>query len=326
MSHVQRDLRYAWRSVIQTPGLSLVIVLSIALGIAANTTVFSVANGLLWGLLPVKDPGRVVMFSEGESFTYPDYLDYREQTADIFENEVAGHFPIIPASVGGTGAPERVWGQAVSGNFFAMLGMNMEVGRAILPQEDAVIGRDAVVVLSHGLWVRRFGGDRQIVNRPVVLNGKPYTVVGVAPAGFEGMDRGIVSEFWVPLAMVETIMPYLGSDIGARSNRDNHWVMLDGRLKARPRPGSVRRAMVAINVVAIPVGLFDYVYKTDYMFLRAKPPTVSLLDVFGPWPWYILACEAAGAVLFTLLYLPFRRKPLRHGKPDEERAELRDAL
>lgn len=96
--------------------------------------------------------------------------------------------------------------------------------------------------------------------------------------------------------------------------------------QARPRPGSVRRAMIAINVVAVPVGLFDYVYKADYMFLRAKPPTVSLLDVFGPWPWYIVACEAAGAVLFTLLYLPFHGKPLRHGKPDEERAELRDAL
>lgn len=92
--------------------------------------------------------------------------------------------------------------------------------------------------------------------------------------------------------------------------------------QARPRPGSVRKAMIAVNLVAIPVGIFDYVFKTDYMFLCTKPPTVSLLDVFGPWPWYILACEAAGLVLFTLLYLPFRRKPIGQLAPSAEQPEL----
>lgn len=228
------------------PGLSSVIVLSIALGIAANTTIFSVANGLLWSLLPVPDPGRLVMFSEGRSFPYPDYLDYRRQTADIFENGVAAHFPIIPASVGGSGAPERVWGQAVSGNYFSMLDMKMAVGRPIQPHEDTVQGRDAVVVLSHSLWMRRFGGDPNIVNRDVVLNGKLYTVVGVAPVGFEGTERGIVSEFWVPLAMAETIMPDLAAEGLSRSKRDNNWLMLNARLK----PGVSRtKALAALNVV-----------------------------------------------------------------------------
>lgn len=228
------------------PGLATVIILSIALGIAANTTVFSVANGLLWGLLPVKEPGRLVMFSEGRSFSYPDYLDYRDQTAAIFDHGIAAHFPIIPASVGGSGAPQRIWGQAVSGNYFAMLGLSLPLGRPILLQEDTVQGRDAVAVLSHSLWMRRFGGDPGILNRPVTLNGKPYTVVGIAPRGFEGTDRGIVADFWVPLAMAENIMPDLGIHGLNRNDRGNHWLMLDARLK----PGVSRpTALAAVNLV-----------------------------------------------------------------------------
>jgi predicted permease len=247
LKDLQRDLRYAWRSLAQMPGLAIVIVLSIALGVAANTTVFSVANGLLWGLLPLKDPGRLVMFSEGKSFSYPDYIDYRDQTQDIFEAGIAAHDPLIPASVGGGATPERVWGQAVSGNYFAMLQLRMAAGRYILPQEDAALGRDAVVVLGHSLWMRRFGGDPNIVNHEIALNGKPYTVVGVAPTGFEGTERGIVSEYWVPLAMAETIMPALVTTGGDRSNRNSHWLMLNARLK----PGvSLAKATAAVNVVA----------------------------------------------------------------------------
>jgi len=123
MNKFRQDLRYAWRTLAQMPGLTSVIILSIALGVAANTTVFSVANGLLWGLLPVKEPGRLVMFSEGTSFSYPDYVDYRDQTMDIFEGGIAAHDPLIPASIGGAGVPQRVWGQAVSGNYFSMLGL-----------------------------------------------------------------------------------------------------------------------------------------------------------------------------------------------------------
>ena len=246
MKNLKHDIRYAWRILAQKPGLTLVIILSIAIGIAAITTVFSVANGLLWGLLPLKDPGRLVMFSEGLSISYPDYLDYRDETGDIFEGGVAAHFPIIPASVGGTGAPERIWGQAVSGNYFSMLGLKMSAGRPILPREDALMGRDAVVVLSHGLWARRFGGDPGILNHEVVLNGKAYTVVGITPVGFEGTERGIVSEFWVPLSMAETIMPYLATDSGGRNNRGHNWLMLNARLKSGV---SLSKAVAAVNVI-----------------------------------------------------------------------------
>ena len=103
LENLVQDIRYTFRTLLRAPGFSFVVILSIALAFAANATVFSVANGLLWGVLPVRDPGRMVMFSEGDSFSYPDYLDYRDQTTAIFEGGVAAHFPLIPASIGGKG-------------------------------------------------------------------------------------------------------------------------------------------------------------------------------------------------------------------------------
>ena len=246
MSTLIQDLRYAVRILAKSPGFTAVIVISIALGFAANATVFSVANGLLWGVLPVSDPGRMVMFSEGHSFSYPDYVDYRDQATDVFDGGVTAHFPLIPASLGGTGEPERVWGQVVSGNYFPVLGLKMTLGRPILPEEDQVIGRDRVAVLSHSLWQRRFGSDASVLKQGVVLNGQRYTVVGVAPAGFHGTERGIVSDFWAPMAMLEEIMPDLAKANGGRSNRGNSWVMLYARL----RPGVDRaKATAVVNVI-----------------------------------------------------------------------------
>jgi len=246
MTGLLQDLRYALRQLRRSPGFTAAVIVSVALGVAANATVFSVANGLLWGVLPVKDPRRMVMFSEGKSFPYPDYLHYQEQTTDIFESGVAAHFPLVPASIGGTGEPERVWGGVVSGNYFSILGVNMALGRPILPQEDAVVGSGRVAVLSHSLWQRRFGADAGILGRDVVLNGQRYTVVGVAPAGFHGSERGIVSDFWVPLSMVEVIMPDLAMAGGGSTKRDNLGLLLDARLK----PGVSRaQAVAAVNLV-----------------------------------------------------------------------------
>jgi hypothetical protein len=121
MQTLLQNLLFASRSLLKAPGFSCVVIISIALAFAANATVFSVANGLLWGVLPVKNSQDLVMFSEGRSFSYPDYLDYNAQSGEIFEGGVMAHFPLIPASLGGTGTPERIWGQTVSGNFFPSL-------------------------------------------------------------------------------------------------------------------------------------------------------------------------------------------------------------
>ena len=155
MEKLVKDLRFAIRTLLRAPGFSIVVVISIALGFAANVTVFSIANGLLWGVLPVKDPGRMVMFSEGNSFSYPDYIDYQAQTGNVFEGGIAAHFPLIPASIGGKGEPERTWGQAVSGNFFSIANVPMVMGRSIMPEDDQAGGHNHVAVLSSGLWRRR---------------------------------------------------------------------------------------------------------------------------------------------------------------------------
>jgi predicted permease len=246
VENLAQDIRYTIRTLLRAPGFSFVVILSIALAFAANATVFSVANGLLWGVLPVRDPGRMVMFSEGDSFSYPDYVDYRDQTTNLFAGGVAAHFPLVPASVGGKGQPERVWGQSVSGNFFSVVDVPMTLGRPLLPADDTA-ARGHVVVLSNGLWRRRFAADPNILNSNIALNGRHYTVVGVAPPGFYGVDRGINSDFWVPLSVAEAILPDLtadGSDL--RTKRDNQWLMLDARLK----PGVTRaQALVLVNVV-----------------------------------------------------------------------------
>ena len=229
----------------KTPGLTGVIIISIALGMAATTTVFSIVNGLLLGALPVEDPGRLVSFFEGRSdLSYPDYLDYRDQTKEFFEG-LSAHRSLVPASLGGAGEAERIWGELASGNYFSVLGVKAALGRTFLPEEDQVPGRDAVVVLSHALWRRRFGSEAGVVGRTVMLNGRPYTVVGVAPAGFQGTDRGVLPEFWAPLAMTEQMMPLLAK-IDARNQRNASWLVVSARL----RPGVSRvQAVAAVNVV-----------------------------------------------------------------------------
>jgi predicted permease len=270
MGSLLQNARYAFRTFSRTPGFTAAIIVSVALGIAANATVFSVANGLLWGVLPVKDPARLVSFSEGRSFSYADYLDYRDQTGQVFEGVVA-HFPFIPASIGGAGQPERVWGQVVSGNYFRSVGVNPALGRAIGPEDDRTLGGDPVVVLSHALWQRRFGADPSVPGRTVVLNGQRYTIVGVAPAAFSGTDHGIQAEFWAPLSMAEQLMPDLNR-ASLRTTRTAQWLCLNARLK----PGVSRaQAVAVVNVVK---KRLDDTYRKDP---KQRHPAVTLDSVGG---------------------------------------------
>ena len=241
---VARDVSYAVRTCRKSPGFTFLVVVSIALGIAANTTVFSIVNAVLLGALPVKEPGRLVNFNEGESLSYPDYIDYQDQAKGVFTG-VCAHFPLAPASLGGVGEPERIWGQLATGNYFSVVGVTPALGRGFLPEEDQVAGRNPVVVLSYGLWRRRFAADSGIVGKTVVLNNHGYTVVGVTPAGFHGTFRGIMPEFWVPLSMADQIMPDLTKD-HLNEKRNASWLIVDARLK----PGiSRQQALAAVNVV-----------------------------------------------------------------------------
>jgi predicted permease len=237
------DVVFALRAVRRAPGFTAVVCISIALGIAANTTVFSMVNATLLGALTVRDPRGLYSISSGRTFPYPDYRDFRDQCATLFDG-LAGHFPLAPASLAtGAGTPERVWGALVTGNYFAVVGPPLAAGRGIGPEHDEVEGRDPVVVLGDSLWRRRFGTDPAAVGQTAVFNGRRYTIIGVMAPGFHGSDRGIVTEFWAPLAMRRDFVPDLVKDA---EKRTAYWIGVSGRLK----PGVTRvQAVAALNVV-----------------------------------------------------------------------------
>jgi predicted permease len=255
MSNLWRDIRFALRSFAKQRGFTAAVAISIALGIAANTTVFTMVNALLFGDLPVRAPDRLVTFSDGRTISWPDYVDYRDQTHDVFEG-VSAHFPLVPASVGGSREPERVWGQLVDAGFWTVVGAPLQLGRGFSADEDSASGKSPVVVLADGLWRRRFAADPAIVGREIVLNGAKYTVVGVAAPGFNGIDRGFVGDFWAPLSMAEQLMPDLHvADL--KTQRRAQWLMFAARL----RPGVTRQqAAAAANTIR---GRIDREFRTD---------------------------------------------------------------
>lgn len=253
-----RDAAYALRTFARNPGFTAAVAVSIALGIAANTTVFSMLNTFLLGELPIPEPQRMVVFAGNASLPYPDFVDYRHQTGKVFKG-VAAYFPVVPVGMSGTGEPERVWGQFTSGNYFDVLGIRPVLGRAFLPEEDQSPGRNPVVILSHGLWRRRFASDPSIAGRTVMMNNQPYTVIGVAPAGFHGTTRGILSDFWVPLAMHAQLMPDFAKG-GLTTSRGTNWLVIIARLE---QGVDAPQAAAAVNVIQT---------RIDAEHQKAKPP------------------------------------------------------
>lgn len=240
-----QDLSYAARSFAKSPGFTAVVIISIALGIAANSTVYSVVNSFVYASIPVKEPARLFTLNDGSTISWPNFVDLRDQgTGKVFEG-VAGFFPLVPANVGGNGQPERVWGQAVTGNYFQVAGVQPVLGRTFTAEEDQVEDRDAVIVLGYALWQRRFGGNAAVVGKGVVLNGRTYTVIGVAPAGFGGTVKMITSEFWAPVAMYKHLMPDFAKE-NLKNNRGAQWIMVDARLKDGV---SKQEALAAVSVI-----------------------------------------------------------------------------
>ena len=223
-----RDGRYAVRGIRRDPTFAFVTVLTMALGIGANATVFSLVNRFALQHPPVEDPSRLLALytmEGGESCcsnnqSYPLYADARDQAKSF--SEVAAYYDLFPASIDYGGDPERIWGQAATTNFFAAARLPLTLGRGFRPEEDAA----PVVVLGHRLWRRRFHEDPNIVGKAVRLSGRPFTVIGVAPAAFRGLDLVLDAEFWVPLGMFAA----LEGKEGDRSDRGNHWLSVVARL------------------------------------------------------------------------------------------------
>ena len=229
MTVLRQNLTYSLRRLSRSPGLVAAVILSIGLGIAANSTIFSMVSRFVLRPAPVGDPGTLMSLRttyEGDrccnNFPWPVYTDVRDQTHSF--SGVAAYYELLPASIGGTGEPERVWGQSATSNFFDVSQLRMYLGRGFLASEE----RLPVIVLSHRLWQRRFASDPAILGKPISLSGHMFTVVGVAPPGFRGLDLILDPEFWVPLGNVEQLAP---SNTPNRISRDWNWLAVAGRLK-----------------------------------------------------------------------------------------------
>src|SRR5258705_4339000 len=243
------DVRYAIRTLIKTPAFTIVVVLTLALGIGANTAIFSLTDQVLLRLLPVKSPEDLVVldgpgafqgrtFNNG-TFSYPMYRDFRDQNA-VFDGVLA-RFP-SPLTLMTNGQAERVSGELVTGNFFSVLGVRAHIGRTFTPEDDRTPGGHPIVVLSHNFWTRRFAADPSVLNRTVTLNGLPMTIVGVAPPGFYGITVGDNPDVMVPVMMKAQMTP-TWDDL---QNRRSRWLTVMARLK----DGVTReQAEAAMNVI-----------------------------------------------------------------------------
>jgi putative ABC transport system permease protein len=212
-----QDIRYGARMLRKNYGFTLIAVVTLALGIGANTAIFSVVNSVLLRPLPYKDSDRLMRIRETKMPQFPEFSvspgNFLGWKADntVFERLVAMRFSAF--NLTNTGDPERLRGMKVTEGFFSMLGVQPQIGRDFLPEEDQV-GKNNVVILSHGLWQRRFGGDPQILNQTVTLDGQSYTVIGVMPAAFQFMDR--TNELWTPMAFtVQQTQNYGGHSLAA---------------------------------------------------------------------------------------------------------------
>jgi predicted permease len=240
-----RDLRTSVRALAKRPGVTVIAIVSIGLGIGANATIFSMVSRFVLRPAPVGDPSTLVamhIMQEGDrccsGFPLPVYDDVRDQTKSF--SGVAAFDDLLPASMGGNGEPERAWGQAVTTNFFEVTQLHMTLGRGFLPGEKNA----PLVVLGAGLWQRRFNSDPAIIGKSVTLSGHAFTVVGVAPLAFHGVDQILYAQFWVPLGNVGLLVPGISDE---DTSRTSHWLEVVGRL----RPG-VSRAHVTpeLNTLA----------------------------------------------------------------------------
>ncbi|HSM06035.1 MAG TPA: ABC transporter permease, partial [Longimicrobiales bacterium] len=216
-----REVRHAARGLFRSPGFAVVTILTLALGIGANTAIFSVLNGVLLQPLPYEEPGELVYVTSAfptmgfDEFwiSPPEYMELQERSRSF---DVIGAFREGEASVGGGEQPTRVPAAIASAELFQALDVAPALGRWYTAEED-IPGSD-VVVLSHELWTREFGGERTLLGTGIEVNGATRTVVGIMPAGFDVDDHGI--EVWTPL----------GLDRSNRQNRGSHYLNLVGRL------------------------------------------------------------------------------------------------
>jgi predicted permease len=224
--------------LVKNPGFTIVAIVSIAIGVGANAAMFSVADGLVLRPLQVPRPGEIVAvsgvaprasatFVTNNLFSYPDYIDVRDR-ARSFNGLLAYRVLVSGLAKRPDEAPQTALGLGVSGNFFNVLNLQPALGRFFLPEDERVPGRDAVMVLAHDVWTDQFGADPGILERRVRLGGVEFTVIGVAPAGFDGMHLALHPVYYVPIAITPALPGFLPSVL---ERRDLRGLTVKGRLK-----------------------------------------------------------------------------------------------
>ena len=247
MPRLFSDLKFAFRSLRNSPMFTAVAVLSLALGIGANTAIFSLLDQLLLRLLPVKNPRELALFTmRGQHYgsnwgynaiSYPMYRDFRDHSA-VFDG-VAARFP-SPLNLTYNNRSERIQAELVSGTWFYTLGLTTVLGRGITVSDDLVPSAHPVVVLTYDYWKARFNGNPGILNQTLLLNGHPMTVVGVTSPGYHGFDPGARVDALVPTMMKAEMTPTWNG----LADRRVLWLQLVGRL----RPGvSQRQAQASLE-------------------------------------------------------------------------------
>lgn len=251
MRTLWQDLRFGMRTMIKAPGFTAIAVLSIALGIAVNTSVFTLVNGLLLKPMPVHQPERLVALYTTEpnsiypsSFSYPDYLEYRDHN-QVF-SDLFIHFTTQLSLKGRDGLAEMVAGEMVTGNYFNGLRLDAALGRLLTPDDDRKPGGHPVAVLSHAFWQRRFGGGQNVIGQTIKLNGYDFTIIGVAKKGFSGTRQfGWIPDVYLPLMMYAQAIP--GATASFLENRRNRSFNVNGRLREGV---TIQQAQAAMAVMA----------------------------------------------------------------------------
>jgi predicted permease len=315
-----QDLRYGARMLLKSPSFTLIAVITLALGIGANTAIFSLINKVLLRPLPIAEPGRIVAINNTTVaatkertfptlFSYLNYRDLRDRNG-ILDGLIA--YTMAPVSLSHAGVNERVWGYLVSGNYFDTLGAKAVLGRMISPEDDRAPGAHPVAVLSHKCFERRFGADPSVVGRELIVNGRSFTVIGVAQPGFIGLEVNYTPEIWFPLMMQSEIRP--GREW--LNNRKREGLFLAGRLK----PGSTAaQAESSLKIIAAALAR-EYPNENEGMSIELSPP--GLFGALGRGPILGFSTVLMGVVGLVLLLVCTNLANLMLARAMDRRREI----
>ena len=326
LERLWQDVRYGARVLAGSPGFTTIAVLSLAIGIGANCAIFSFADALLLRPLPIARPGDVLTVGSAANFealgasslvaSYRDYVDIRDRNTS-FEGLAAHRDVTAGFAADSTATPKLKLGMLVSGNLFTLMGVQPTIGRTFRPEEDQVPDRDAVVVLGRAMWEQEFRSDPGVLGRRVRINGAEFTVIGVAPPEFNGLNQYVRSDFFVPLMMSQRLV----SDPKGSSleNRDARNLKLKGRLKA-----SVSQAAAQAELTTIAADLeraYPETNKNRRLFARTElqaridqsPPDAMLIAMLSTLALAVLfvACANVAGLLTSRAPARAREMALR---------------